>query len=301
MHKLYDEDRLPEDQPPILTSNVKDLLTFTYLLTDSDRLYSTIGVVTAWAGEGKTIAALVCQKEIESRFQSILPMTIRVKVMPRSTSKTLAKDVMEELGEQARGDNSSQLASDAALSIERNNLRLLIFDEADRLNDDSFEVVRYLLDKTGCPILLIGLPSLLQVIRRQEKFDSRARLRMSFKSLSLEEILTVVLPGFVFQRWSFNPNDEADRQMGEAIWRKVCPSLRNLRSVLDNANILAKAKGEEKITLPLINDAYVRFMAQEEQYLYDNRSKTSSQGQPGSHEEISVKRHEAHGPEKKHT
>jgi hypothetical protein len=271
MHKLYDEDRLPEDQPPILTSNVKDLLTFVYLLTDSDRLYSTIGVVTAWAGEGKTIAALVCQKEIENRFQSILPVTIRVKVMPRSTSKTLAKDIMEELGEQARGDNSSQLASDAALSIERNNLRLLIFDEADRLNDDSFEVVRYLL------------------------------VRMSFKSLSLEEVLTMVLPGFVFQRWSFNPNDEADRQMGEAIWRKVCPSLRNLRSLLDNANILAKAKGEEKITLPLINDAYVRFMAQEEQYLYDNRSKTSSQGQLGSHEEISVKRHEAHGPEKKNT
>jgi DNA transposition AAA+ family ATPase len=172
------------------------------------------GVVTAWAGEGKTIAALVCQKEIESR-----------------------KDVMEELGEQARGDNSSQLASDAALSIERNNLRLLIFDEADRLNDDSFEVVRYLLDKTGCPILLIGLPRLLQV----------------------------------------------------------------MRSLLDNANILAKAKGEEKITLPLINDAYVRFMAQEEQYLYDNRSKTSSQGLLGSHEEISVKRHEAHGQEKKNT
>jgi hypothetical protein len=81
----------------------------------------------------------------------------------------------------------------------------------------------------------------------------------------------------------------------------VCPSLRNLRSVLDNANILAKAKGEDKITLPLINDAYVRFMAQEEQYLYNNISKTSSQEQPGSHEEISVKRHEARGPEKKNT
>jgi DNA transposition AAA+ family ATPase len=187
------------------------------------------------------------------------------------------------------------------LAIERNNLRLLIFDEADRLNDDSFEVVRFLLEKTGCPILLIGLPSLLQVIRRQEKFDSRARLRMSFKPLSLEEVLTVVLPGLVFQRWSFDPNNETDRQMGEAIWRKVCPNLRNLRSLLDNANILAKAKGEEKITLPLIHDACVRFMAQEEQYLYNNRSKTSSHRQLGSHEEISVQRHEAHGPEKNNT
>lgn len=301
MHKFYDEDRLPEGQPPIQTSNVKDLLTFTYLLTDSDRLYSTIGVVTAWAGEGKTIAALVCQREIESCFQSILPTTIRVKVMPRSTSKILAKNVVEELGEQAKGDNSSQLASDAALAIERNNLRLLIFDEADRLNDDSFEVVRYLLDTTGCPILLIGLPNLLTVIRRQEKFDSRARLRMSFKPLSLEEVLTVVLPGLVFPRWSFDPNNETDRQMGEAIWRKVYPNLRNLRSLLDTANILAKAKGEEKITLPLMNDAYARFMAHEDQYLYNNRSKTYSQGQLGSHEETSVQRHMAHDPEKNNT
>ena len=61
---------------------------------------------------------------------------------------------------------------------------------------------------------------------------------------------------------------------------------------------MAKAKGEEKITLPLINDAYVRFMAQEEQYLYNNRSKTSSEGQLGSHEEISVQRHKAHDPKK---
>lgn len=293
MNNLYDEDQLPEGQPPILTSNLKDLLTFTHLLTDPERLYPTIGIVTAWAGEGKTIAAQECQKAIEARFQSVLPTTIKVKVMPRSTSRGLMTKVLEELGERPKGDNSSQLAAEAANGIERNDLRLLIFDEADRLNDDSFEGVRHLIDKTGCPILLAGLPSILQVIERQEKFNSRACLRMSFNPLSLEEVLTVVLPGLVFQRWSFDPNNKADCAMGEAIWRKVCPNLRKLRSLLDTANILAKAKGETRITLPLINDTYVKFMSQDDKYHYNKRKRAGDQAQLGPHEEKSVQRHQA--------
>ena len=293
MHELYDEDRLPKDQPIIQTSNVEDLLTFTYLLTDPERLYSTIGVVTAWSGEGKTIAALYCQRAIERRFQSVLPTTIRVKVPPRSTAKEVATKVLDEMGERSKGDNSSRLAADAARGIERNDARLLIYDEGDRLNDDSFEVVRYLVDKTGCPTLVVGLPSIMRVIERQEKFDGRAYLRMSFKPLSLEEVLTVVLPGLVFPCWSFDPNDETDRVMGEALWRKVCPNLRKLRGILDTANISAKAKGEAKITLPLINAVYAKFMSGEEQYHYNKQSRTDAQEQHGPLEQKSVERHQA--------
>jgi DNA transposition AAA+ family ATPase len=53
-----------------------------------------------------------------------------------------------------RGDKSVELMAAAARGIERNDTRLVIFDEGDSLNDDSFEVVRYLQDKTGCPILV---------------------------------------------------------------------------------------------------------------------------------------------------
>jgi DNA transposition AAA+ family ATPase len=299
MHQLYDEDRLPECQPIIQTSNAEDLLTFTYLLTDPERLYSTIGVVTAWSGEGKTIAAVYCQREIERRFQSVLPTTIRVKVAPRSTAKDLATNVLGELGERSKGDNSTRIAADAARGIERNNARLLIYDEGDGLTDDSFEVVRYLVDKTGCPTLVVGLPSIRRVIERQEKFHGRAYLRMDFKPLSLEEVLTVVLPGLVFPRWSFDPNDETDRVMGEALWRKVCPNLRKLRGILDSANIMAKAKGEAKITLPLINDVYARFMSGEERYHYNKRSRTVVQEQHGPLEQKSVERHEAKDAKRK--
>ncbi len=164
MQNDYDEDQLPEGQLPIQTSNVKDLQTFMDLLTDPKRLYPTIGVVIAWAGEGKTIAAQYCQDVIEARFQGILPVTIKVKVPIRATSRSVLMKILKQLGERPKsGDNGSLLAEEVAIVMRRYDLRLIIFDEADRLNDDSFEAVRDLLDRTGCPILLVGLPSLLQV------------------------------------------------------------------------------------------------------------------------------------------
>ena len=54
------------------------------------------------------------------------------------------------------------IAASVAATIERNDLKLIIVDEADRLNEDSFEVLRHLFDKTGCPILLVDLPSILE-------------------------------------------------------------------------------------------------------------------------------------------
>lgn len=179
--------------------------------------------------------------------------------------------------------------------IERYDLRLIIFDEADRLNDDSFEAVHHLLDKTGCPILLVGLPNLVQVIKRHDKFDSRACLQISFQPLPLNEVLDVVLPSLVYERWSFHSKDTTDREMGEDIWRKVSPNLRKLRSLIDTANILAIAQNQPKITLPLLQNVYTQFMAPEDQHYMHKPKKTSPETQPpaGPHEKTSEQRHQA--------
>jgi DNA transposition AAA+ family ATPase len=60
------------------------------------------------------------------------------------------------------------IAAEAAAAIERNDLKLIIVDEADRLNEDSVEVLRYLFDKTGCPIVLVDLPSILERLAEQD-------------------------------------------------------------------------------------------------------------------------------------
>lgn len=293
MSRTYYEDRLPKGQPLIETSNLKRLLTCTYLLTDQDDPYSTIAVVAAPAGAGKTIAAGVCQQTAERRFSSALPATLVVKVRPRSTSGVLATDVLENLGEPVRGDNSAQKTAAAARGVERNDIHFIIFDEGDRLNDDSFEVVRFLQDKTGCPILVVGLPSIWRVIERQEKFDSRVGLRLSFEPLSLEEMLEVVLPQLVFPRWSFDPGNEGDRAMGEELWKRVGSSLRKLHNVLKFSSKTAVATGADRITLPLITEAFSLVMSKKDRYQERKESADAAPEQPGSHEERSQQRHEA--------
>ena len=154
-------------------------------------------------------------------------------------------------------------------------------------------MVRYLIDKTGCPILVVGLPSIWSVIERQEKFDSRVGLRTSFEPLPLQEVIDVVLPGLVLPRWSFDPKDEEDRIMGEELWKRVCPSLRKLRNVLSIASKTAVATNATKITLPLITGAFSWVMSQEDQYQVRKRSTGAPTTQPGTPEQKSEERHKA--------
>jgi Cdc6-like AAA superfamily ATPase len=284
----FDEDRLPADQPPIMTSSVKRLNGFVDILTEPSLRYSTIGVVTASAGTGKTIASQICHEMLLRRFHTVLPVCIRVKVVGRSTSRTLLTDILTQCGEKPKRARPTiqQLSDDAVTSIERNDLRLIILDESDRLRDDSFEVVRYLLDKTGCPHLLVGLPKILTVIEGHEKFDSRVGRRMSFHPLELDEVLKVVLPELVFPFWTFDPNNEDDRIMGIEIWRKVHPSLRKLRNLLETASTIAKVKKVPKITLPIVREAYTWALSQ-------NEHPQQSLPMPGTHEDIANQRRAA--------
>src|SRR5215469_9654770 len=102
MSVTFDEDILPEDQPPIMTSSVNRLVGFVDLLIRPTRRYTTIAVVTAPAGTGKTIASQICHDALLSRFQTVLPVCIRIKIVGRSTVVTLLKDILTALGEKPK-------------------------------------------------------------------------------------------------------------------------------------------------------------------------------------------------------
>ena len=285
----YAEDALPDDQPVIQTSNVIRVMKFVGLLTDSESRYSTIALITGSAGEGKSIATRYCQEMLERKYKTALPASIRVKIMPRATPRALSDDISDELGERPKREtNVYRISKEAARSIRGNDTKLVIFDKSNRLRDDTFEVIRYLLDKAGCPILIVGLPNVLNVIDSHEQFSSRVGMRMRFEPLSLQEVTAVVLPQVVFPRWTFDPENEQDRLIGEEIWRRTCPSLRKMRNLLDMASKIAKAKDEPKITIDSIREAYTWISSHEEK----RRKQQKKQPQTGIHEQQSQQRHE---------
>jgi DNA transposition AAA+ family ATPase len=298
MTTTFAEDHLPDGQKPIQTTNVKRSKAFIRLLTDEERKSPTMGVITGLPGIGKTIAAQDYLDSLPPHANTALPIGIKVKVMPRSTPRALAKTIMDSLLEKSRGNNIYEIADEAAAAIERNDLKLVIVDEADRLNEDSFEVLRHLFDKTGCPIVLVGLPSILRVVDRHEKFSSRVGLRMQFLPLELKEVLTVVLPGLVIPRWSYDP--EADRLLGEAIWNKVNPSLRKLTNLLYLASQITKAAEAPSITQACIEEAFQWMMTQEDHHRArrktkqdDGKTKGAQDGKAkGKHEQASEERHD---------
>ncbi len=297
----FAEDRLPEGQKVIQTTNVKRSKLFIGLLTDPERRSPTMGVITGLPGVGKTIALQDYLDNLASHVHTALPIAIKVTVLPRSTPRAFAKTIMDGLLEKSRGNNIYEIADEAAAAIERNDLKLIGVGEANRLNEDSFEVLRHLFDKTGCRILLVGLPSILRVIDRYEQFSSRVGLRMQFLPLELEEILNVVLPQLVIPRWAYDPQREADRLMGEAIWSKVNPSLRNLTNLLDLASQTARAMDAPTITPACIDEAFKWMMTQEDHHRARRRRTTQNEGKAegkqdgkarGKHEQASEQRHD---------
>jgi len=284
----FAEDYLPEGQSVIETKNVKRCRSFIRLITDPKRRSPTMGVITGLAGVGKTIASQYYLDNLAPHAQTALPTAIKIKVMPRSTPRALAKTILDCLLEKSRGRNIYEMADEVAAALERNYIQLLVVDEADRLNEDSFEVLRHLFDKTGCRIVLVGLPNILSVIERHEKFSSRVGLRMSFAPLDLGEVLDLVLPNSVFPHWNYHSGNESDREMGTAIWHKVNPSLRNLHNLLATASQIATDENIPSITQDIIDEAYLWMMIQQEPPIV--QTKPAETEEKGDYERTSEER-----------
>jgi DNA transposition AAA+ family ATPase len=289
----FAEDHLPEGQPLIETKNVKRCRSLMRLITDPRRRTPTMGVISGVAGVGKTIATQYYLDSLPPHAQTALPTAIKVKVMPRSTPKALAQTILESLLEKPEGRNIYEIADKAAVAIERNYITLLVVDEADRLNEDSFDVLRHLFDKTGCRIVLVGLPNILSVIDRYEKFSSRVGLRMPFVPLAMKEVLDTVFPEIVLPYWTYDPENPSDRKLGEKIWQKVNPSLRNLQSLLETASQMARDEELPSITEAIIEEAYLWMLTQQEEYSAQAKKAETTSEATGEQERKSEERHKA--------
>ncbi len=244
------ENRLPFGQAPIMTNSVQRFHACMQFIMQSREQtgYATMGLVTGDAGLGKTIAIQTYLQDLKPRAYSGFPACVSIKVSPRSTAKALAKTLITTLNGERGGYNVYDMEGMVAQAIRRNDLDLVLVDEGDWLNVESFEMLRHIFDRTGCPIVVVGLPRILRVINRHEKFVSRIGLHMEFLPLTQEEVLTTVLPSMTLPLWQYDVDNPADQQMGVQLWQRVCPSFRKLRVVLQYASQIACAREAERIT-----------------------------------------------------
>lgn len=252
------ENRLPAGQAPIMTTSVKRFHAYMQFMMQSraETGYATMGVITGDAGVGKTIALQTYLQVLTPRAYSGFPACVSIKVSPRSTAKALAKTLITTLNGEQAGYNVYDMEAVAAEAIRRNDLDLILVDEGDWLNVESFEFLRHIFDRTGCPIVIVGLPRIMRVITRHEKFVSRVGLHMEFLPLTQEEVLTTVLPALTLPYWQYHQDDSADREMGRVLWQRVCPSFRKLRVVLQYASQIARARQAERITPAILTETF---------------------------------------------
>ncbi len=91
---LFDEDRLPPGQQPIVTAGIRQFRTASEMLMHSKQTgYSTMGVVTGWPGVGKTIAIQAFLLSLLPQPHTGLPPCVVIKVKPGSNPRQLVVDL----------------------------------------------------------------------------------------------------------------------------------------------------------------------------------------------------------------
>lgn len=241
----------------IETSSLNRFRGLTTLLLGGKQQYPTMAAVTGDAGIGKTFAATAIVASFNTtQTHTGLPPIAMITLQPRPTPRSIASEIARALQQREPGRKTTyEISRDVATIIERNDIKLLMVDEADRLDEHGFDLLRSIFDTTNCPILLTGLPSLLKVIGRYEKFESRVGIKMTFNALQQEEVLNEFLPDLVFPGWQYDPENAVDREMGVFIWERVRPSLRKLRNIIQLASQTAKNFNETKITIEHVKES----------------------------------------------
>ena len=255
----FDENNLPPGQSPIVTNSMEQFLLFVDMIMQSKQKtgYSTMAVVTGLAGVGKTIAIQTFLKSLADRSHTGFPAGLGITITPGSTTKAIVEILLKGLGEKPRRINSNRykIADEAAEALVNYDLQIVFVDEAELLNVDGFEFLRYIFNKSGCPIVVVGLRQILRVIAVYEKFESRIGPHIEFHPPRDDEVFSTILPQLIIPRWKFDPSSEADIVMGMELWNRTKPSFRNLRKVLQYASLLAELHEKERISLDILKQS----------------------------------------------
>ena len=117
--------------------------------------------------------------------------SVYVRATQGMTSRWLLSEIAEELGEEAF------YHSQETFTLIENNLRLnnkvIIVDEVDYLIDKSIiETLRDLHDKTGCPVVLVGMGAVDKKLARYPHLMDRIYKKLKFEKFNSDDIKEIL-------------------------------------------------------------------------------------------------------------
>ena len=181
-----------------------------------------IGICHGAPGVGKTLSASYYSKQdgferffdkdtpdkdvVEMGKQLIFSRSLFYTAPVRNTAKRIERDL-----EVCRFELLSSATEDESA--------LIIIDEADRLQLNSFEQVRSIYDEKGWGIILIGMPGLEKRLTRYPQLYSRIGFAHEYRPIGKEEMLFILEHHWRKLGLELHPKDFSDTEAVAAIIR----------------------------------------------------------------------------------
>ena len=132
---------------------------------------------------------------------------------------------------------------------------LVVIDEADRLRTSSLEEVRDLFDRTGVPVVLVGMPGIEKRLARHAQLYSRVGFVHAYRPLRPDE-----LGRLLDERWSdlapgLPRHCSADEEVISAIVRMTAGNFRLVTRLLDQIRRILMLNGLDKIDRAVVDAA----------------------------------------------
>jgi hypothetical protein len=184
------------------------------------------------------------------------PSALVLSVPSSPTQLSLMSLILEPLDEKRHGQQIEDNIDWVVKALARNETRLLVFDDTNRLDKELWRLALNIQAQAKCHMVFVGLPGLANKIRKLlPPADERELTPVRFTEPSIDEVLELILPNLVIKQWSFNPDSESDRELGIYLWHRVRPSLQHSVTVIRLAQAIAKRNNTTGITQANIDEA----------------------------------------------
>lgn len=202
------------------------------------RVQAALALVTGAHGAGKSTAI-----RYFARQQGVLYW----ECPPKYQAKHILADLAAQLG--ISTGHSFRMQTSVVVAQLQSDPKLVILDEAQRMDYDAIDQLKYLADNSGSTFVMVASPSLEQRIERWPDISSRCSVKLRVSAISLEEfILLYGVDGF-----STATLKEMHKQTG-GIYRKITSLLKHLGEAIQST---------PGMTVDSLTPAHIQFVAEQ--------------------------------------